>query len=232
MTTLGEMLKDIAYDLEFYKMRLKKPKIGIILLFPGFQALAFYRVQVWLNTHHKSARFKNPLWWPVIAIEVVLKRIVEMVTSIHISPEAHLAPGIYMPHFGGIVVGEYTVIGKNSVICQNVTFGFGIRGDKNGFPKLGDRVYLAPGAVLIGPVVLGDDCMVGANSVVTKSFPDRSVVGGVPAKLLSMRGSFDYQHYPNMKTDPARIASLALRDSSQPAQNYMDDAPISVGEVH
>jgi acetyltransferase-like isoleucine patch superfamily enzyme len=35
-------------------------------------------------------------------------------------------------------------------------------------------------------VVLGNDCIVGSNSVVTKSFPDKSIIGGIPAKLIGL----------------------------------------------
>ena len=52
------------------------------------------------------------------------------------------------------------------------------RGERRGFPVLGDRVYVAPGAKLIGPITVGNDVAVGANAVVTKDVADRAVVGG------------------------------------------------------
>jgi serine O-acetyltransferase len=66
------------------------------------------------------------------------------------------------------------------------------RGPRAGNPTLGDRVLLASGAKVIGNIRIGDDCSVGANAVVTKDVPDRGVVGGVPAKLLSTAGSDGY----------------------------------------
>ena len=57
---------------------------------------------------------------------------------------------------------------------------------------MGDRVFLASGCKIIGRVYLGDDCAVGANAVVAKDVPDKGVVGGVPAKLLSQAGSDGY----------------------------------------
>ena len=54
--------------------------------------------------------------------------------------------------------------------------------------RIGNDCWIGVNAVILPGVVLGNGCVVGANSVVTKSFPKFSVVGGVPAKLLKIRG--------------------------------------------
>ena len=57
-------------------------------------------------------------------------------------------------------------------------------------PRIGDNVYLAPGCKIYGPVVIGDNCVVGANAVVTRSFPEAGqVLAGAPARVISDRGS-------------------------------------------
>ena len=61
-----------------------------------------------------------------------------------------------------------------------------------GFPELGDNVYIGPGAKVIGNVKIGNNVAIGANAVVTKSFPDDSVVVGIPARLISTKGSVGY----------------------------------------
>lgn len=50
--------------------------------------------------------------------------------------------------------------------------------------KIGDRVWIGDGVLIKMGVTLGNDCVVGANAVVTKSFPDKCIIGGVPARLI------------------------------------------------
>jgi serine O-acetyltransferase len=96
----------------------------------------------------------------------------------------------------GIVIHSDSVIGDDCWIMQNVTLGRNI-GDP-GVPKLGRNVAVGAGAVIMGGVELGDHCIVGANSVVRQSFPPRSVVAGVPARLLRTTPENEVRpHYEN-----------------------------------
>jgi serine O-acetyltransferase len=54
---------------------------------------------------------------------------------------------------------------------------------------VGDRVYLAPGAKVFGPIRVGHDVAVGANAVVNRDVPEGVTVAGVPAKIVSTHGS-------------------------------------------
>ena len=66
---------------------------------------------------------------------------------------------------------------------------------------LGNRVFVGPGAKILGPVHLADDVAVGANAVVTKDLDDRAVAVGIPAKVMSHEGSFDFIVYETMEHD-------------------------------
>jgi serine O-acetyltransferase len=103
-----------------------------------------------------------------------------------------IGPGLFINRFGGIYVNGDAVIGSNVNFTHGIMLGQANRGKYMGSPVVGDRVFLASGAKVIGRVHLGDGAVVGANAVVTKDVPENGVVGGIPAKVLSMQGSADY----------------------------------------
>ena len=203
--TFQTMLRYLRQDLARYRYKLSKPAPAIILLFPGFQAVALYRISRWLDTRNRRGG-----WWvPIIMVEAIVTRFVEIITGIYISPNADIGPGLYFPHFGNIFIGNYAVIGANCDIYQGVTLGYSGRQEAGGYPVLADRVVVSAGAKVLGPVHIGADTVIGANAVVTKSIPEHAVVVGIPGKTQSLRGSFDLIRYPGYQQDPARLDSLA-----------------------
>ena len=94
----------------------------------------------------------------------------------------HLPDNLLLPHPYGVVIHSYSKIGSNCIVYQNVTIG----SDKNGnVPVIGNNVVIFPGAVLIGKISIGDNCIVGANSFVNRNFSENLVIAGVPAKIIS-----------------------------------------------
>lgn len=112
--------------------------------------------------------------------------------GISIPPSTKINSGLYIGHFGGIVINGNCEIGKNFNISQGVTLGVTNRGKNKGCPKVGDNVYIGPGAKIIGAVTIGNNVAIGANCVVTKSIPDNSVAVGIPARIISQEGSTGY----------------------------------------
>lgn len=137
----------------------------------------------------------------------------EIATNVDLPVRAVIGPGLLLPHSGNIVISSGAVIGRLCTLTQGVTIGHARGGamNKRGDPRLGDRIYVGPCALILGPITVGDDVLIGAGAVVTKSIPPRAVVVGNPARILSYWGSFDLVEYPGMESDPARLASLALR---------------------
>jgi serine O-acetyltransferase len=121
--------------------------------------------------------------------------------GIDISRDACIGSGLYIGHFGGIVVNTAVVIGDNCNLSHGVTLGQVNRGPKAGCPTIGNNVYIGPGAKIIGRVQVGDAAAVGANAVVVEDVPPHSVVGGVPARVISEAGSEGYVNrtdYPSV----------------------------------
>jgi serine O-acetyltransferase len=209
-----QVLKSLAWDLERYCHRLEVGRLQVILFSPGFHATMVYRLGHWLLPITRKKRGLNVV---VALLMAVLRRFTEIVTGIYISPEAVIGEGLLMIHFGGIVIGP-SIIGRNCEIFQQVTLGVA-KSTEGGVPKLGDRVYLAPGAKVLGKIQLGDDVCVGPNSVLVTSVPDRSVVIGNPGRVVAKTGSFDLVLYPGMEFDTERQNSMAIVAASRLEQN-------------
>lgn len=96
-----------------------------------------------------------------------------------------------MPHPTSIVIGEGVTIESNVKIYQGVTLGGRIIGDwENGnYPHIHDNTVIFSGAVIVGKVIIGRNCIIGANSVVTTDIPDNSTAVGAPARVVKVRSS-------------------------------------------
>lgn len=166
----------------------RESTLRLLLTQQGLWACACYRAGNWLNRHrlppgprHVVMAFYH-LWW----------KTVEITTGISISPDCKIGPGLYIGHFGGIILHTDVVIGRDCNLSQGVTIGLGRREGVWGAPTLGDRVYIAPGAKVIGPIHLASGTVVGANAVVTHGTNPDEVVAGVPARVVSTKGSGDF----------------------------------------
>lgn len=82
------------------------------------------------------------------------------------------------------MIGDGVEIGRNVTIFQNVTLGRSDAGVE-AYPRIGCNTIIYSGAVIIGDVSVGENCIIGANSVVTKSVPDNCVAVGAPARVIS-----------------------------------------------
>jgi serine O-acetyltransferase len=104
-------------------------------------------------------------------------------------------PGLAIVHYGLLVIDPTTRIGKNCRIHMGAHIGgaaFFVDPEEahKYSPRIGDNVYIGPGAKLYGPIRIADNCVIGANAVVTKSFEQPGVtIAGVPAKVIAEGGA-------------------------------------------
>jgi serine O-acetyltransferase len=211
----GELRAALREDLDAYIFggnfgRLTS--LSVVLQSQGLWATTAYRLKHYVR-HRLHSRL---LGVPLLAFQ----RIVIALTGIDIDSQAHIGPGLLIPHGGYIVIGSVQ-IGRNCNIHQGVTLGERVstleyRTSKPPLPTLGDRVWVGPGAVVAGDVAIGDDASVGANSLVVRDVPPRGVVLGVPARLVSRHGSFTQVRYREMDNDDERKASLAADSEAGP----------------
>jgi serine O-acetyltransferase len=82
----------------------------------------------------------------------------------------------------GVVLHDRCVIGTDCIIGQGVTVGG--RSKHPNVPKIGNRVYIGAGARILGPITIGDDVIIGPNAVVIADVPSKSIVVGIPARVV------------------------------------------------
>jgi serine O-acetyltransferase len=141
------------------------------LLSQGFQALLVYRFFHWF--HERQI--------PTQPIRFIVERFIEITTGISIPAEATIGKGLRIHHFGGIILHSRAILGEHCTIYHGVTLGD--RGGWGGAPRVGNRVLIGAGAKLIGEVIIGDECIIGANAVVHTSVPAGHLAVGVPAMI-------------------------------------------------
>ena len=185
--------------------------LRIGLLSQGMWATTAYRLDHYVRYRARSQVLRS--------VPYAVRRIIMTLTGFHIDARAHIGPGIKFGHGGPVEIGPVR-IGSNCDIFHGVTLGGSestlddSHYDRHDAPILGDRVHVGPGAVIAGLVTLGDDVAVGANSLVVRDVPPRGVVIGVPARLVSRRGSFAQVIYRGMDNDHEREIALAEEPDS------------------
>lgn len=174
--------------------------LELLATWPGVQALLVHRVS------HGLQRRGVPV------LPRVLAHTSRTLTGIEIHPAAVIGRGCFIDHGAGVVIGETARIGDDVTLYQGVTLGgTGFQVGKR-HPTVGNRVTIGSGAKLLGPIDVGDDAKVGANSVVITDVPRNSTVVGNPGHPVRIDGrkvegpDADWIHLP----DPIADAMSAL----------------------
>ena len=102
-----------------------------------------------------------------------------------------IGPGLYISHFGPVVVNAKSVIGNNCNLSHGITIGQSNRGEKKGYPVIGDRVWIGTGSVIVGGIHIGSDVLIAPNTYVNTDVPAHSIVIGNPAKIISRENPTD-----------------------------------------
>ena len=142
----------------------------IILSYPGFLAISYYRIA-------------HPLY--LLGYKVESRFIGEQahkITGIDIHPGAEIGVPFFIDHGTGIVIGETTIVGKRVKLYQGVTLGalslskgHTLKGTKR-HPTVGDDVTIYSGASILGDIKVGDDVILGSNVFITEDIPSHTKV--------------------------------------------------------
>lgn len=113
----------------------------------------------------------------------VLATAVRFATGVEIHPAARLGRRFVIDHGMGVVIGETAEVGDDVLVYHGVTLGGRSMARVKRHPTVGNRVTIGTGARVLGPVAVGDEVQIGANSVVVKDVPDGAVATGIPARV-------------------------------------------------
>jgi serine O-acetyltransferase len=162
-------------------------KIKIFLITQGAWAITIYRAGSWCHKNKKNFFIRV-----IMPFLTIIQKFVEILTGIVLPFTTEIGKGLFISHFGNIIISHKVIIGDYCNISHEVTIGQSGRGGEQKTPIIGDRVYIGPGAKIFGDIKIGNNVAIGANAVVNKDLPDNAVAVGVPAIIKSYKGSKDF----------------------------------------
>ncbi len=146
--------------------------LEVLFAYPGFHAIFLHRIAnlLWNNNLRLLARG--------------LSHISRFLTGIEIHPGAKIGKGFFIDHGMGVVIGETSEIADNVTVYHGVTLGGTsfTRGKRH--PTIENNVTIGAGAKILGPLTVGSNSKIGANSVVIVNVPPNSTVVGIPGKIV------------------------------------------------
>ncbi|HES8037069.1 TPA: serine O-acetyltransferase [Streptococcus pyogenes] len=161
--------------------------LEVILTYPGIKALAAHRLSHFLWRHHFKliARMHSQFWrfW----------------TQIEIHLGAQIAPGVFIDHGAGLVIGETAIVEKGVMLYHGVTLGGTGKDCGKRHPTIRQGALISAHAQVIGPIDIGANAKVGAAAVVLSDVPEDVTVVGVPAKIVRVHGQKDNRQIQSLQ---------------------------------
>ncbi|MBD2362809.1 serine acetyltransferase [Anabaena minutissima FACHB-250] len=138
--------------------------------------------------------------------------IVEYVLGIELPWDTKIGSNLKLIHGHGLVVNHETVIGANCTLRHSTTIGNKKLpdGSISASPKIGNNVDVGSNVVIIGPIKLGDNSVIGAGSVVVKDVPQSAVVAGNPAKIIRLINSISTDLYTRNLENTSELSTTTL----------------------
>ena len=227
--TLARVARELRHDLTAAQERDPAARgldrLEILLTYGGVQALLAHRIA------HAAQEVGIPL------VPHGLAYLSRMTTGVEIHPAAKIGDALFIDHGAGVVIGETAEIGDNVTLYQGVTLGGTgfARGKRH--PTVEDDVVIGSGAKLLGPIHVGANSKIGANSVVIHDVPPNSTVVGNPGHPVRIEGrkpegpDADWAHLPDPVADAIRALSDRVRELEEQLAEATGREPSKPAEV-
>src|SRR5215468_11090789 len=167
-----------------------KSRLEVFCCYAGLHAVWFYRMNHWLWNHDL---FLVSRW---------LSQVARLLTGIEIHPAAKIGRRLFIDHGMGVVIGETSIVGDDVTLYQGVTLGGTGKEHGKRHPTIEDEVVIGGGAKVLGNIIIGRNCRIGAGSVVLRNVPEHSTVVGVPGHIIFREGKRVVITDPKQINDP------------------------------
>ena len=150
--------------------------LEVVLTYPGVHALFFHKFSHFLYRHQwfLLARIHSQFW--------------RFLTGIEIHPGAKIAPGVFIDHGMGVVIGETAEVERDVVLFHGVTLGGTGKDTGKRHPTVRQGAFISANAHILGPIEIGAGSKIGAGAVVLEDIPADATAVGVPAKVARLHG--------------------------------------------
>ena len=173
------MFKQLREDIACVKSRdpAARSFFEIYFLYPGLKAIRLHRLA---NKFYNKKLYFLARW---------VSQRASRKTGIEIHPAATIGKRFFIDHGTGVVIGETAIIGDDVTIYQGVTLGGTGKEQGKRHPTLGNNVMVSAGAKVLGSFTIGDNCKIGAGSVVLEEVPPNCTVVGIPGRIVRRNNS-------------------------------------------
>lgn len=184
----------------------------VILLYAGWHALLWHRPAHFFYRHR------------CFILARLFSQLGRFFTGIEIHPGAKIGANLFIDHGMGVVIGETAEVGDNCTLYHGVTLGGTGKDTGKRHPTVGNNVLVGSGAKILGPVDIGDNVMIGANSVVLRDIPPDTTVVGIPGRMVKQQqrrvpsSDLDQIHLP----DPMLNEFVRLNEAIERLQQRCD----------
>jgi len=150
-------------------------QLELIFNYPGVWAIVNYRIanKLYTKGYKRIAR--------------LISGLSQLLTNTDIHPAAKIGRRVFIDHGFGVVIGETTIVGDDVLIYQGVTLGGVSLSHGKRHPTIECNTVIGSGAKVLGNITIGENCKIGANSVVVKDVPCSSTAVGVPARIIKRK---------------------------------------------
>lgn len=175
-----------------------RSRLEVFLCYSGLHAVWFHRVNHWLWNHGLLFLARWGSQWA------------RWLTGIEIHPGARIGRRLFIDHGLGVVIGETAIVGDDVTLYQGITLGGTGKEHGKRHPTIEANTVIGAGAKVLGNITVGQNCRIGAGSVVLRSVPAHSTIVGVPGHIIFRNGERVVITDPKLINDPLSEALSAV----------------------